>query len=180
MTLECAVKRCLILQGMAALSLFAWPIASLAQSSLTPARDLPADAKQVASSGVPLIVLVSLPGCPHCEIVRRSHLLPLLREGRAPLKPLVRQIEMNGRDVLRDFDGRMTTHGAFASRHKIRIAPVVLFFDAAGQLVAEPLVGAMIPDFYGAYFDAALTEATLKVRSGRAGRLSDLKNRSEM
>lgn len=146
---------------------------SIAQTTLMSARDLAADAKSAANTGVPLIVLVSLPGCPHCEVVRRSHLLPLLRSGRdgpPTQKPLIRQININGRDILRDFSGQTTTHAEFASRYKISIAPVVMFFDAQGELVTEPLVGSKIPDFYGAYFDAALTEATLSVQRARPTR----------
>ena len=138
---------------------------SAADMALPAARDLAADAKSAAQSGVPLIVLVSLAGCPHCEVVRRSHLLPLLQDGATKLKPSIRQVEINGREILLDFMGRKITHAEFAKRYKINIAPVVLFFDANGVQLAEPLVGSMIPEFYGAYFDAALDEAKSKLRS---------------
>lgn len=150
---------------MLATTFFICPNAAAAQSLLPAARDLAADAKSIARSRVPLIVLVSLPGCAHCETVRRSHLLPLLREEPAAQQPLIRQVEINGTDRLRDFDGSMITHTAFARKHQIRIAPVVMFFDAAGKQAAEPLVGSMIPDFYGAHFDAALAESRSKLRT---------------
>ena len=153
--------------------LLACPTELIAQATLMSARDLAADAKSAANSGLPLIVLVSLPGCSHCEVVRHSHLLPLLRNGRdgpPTQKPLIRQIDINGRDILRDFSGQTITHAEFASRYKISIAPVVMFFDAQGELATEPLVGSKIPDFYGAYFDAALTEATLKLQRARPTR----------
>ena len=140
---------------------------SAADTALSAASDLAADAKSAAQSGFPLIVLVSLAGCPHCEVVRRSHLLPLLQDGATKLKPSIRQVEINGREILLDFMGRKITHAEFAKRYKISIAPVVLFFDANGALLAEPLVGSMIPDFYGAYFDAALDEAKSKLRTAR-------------
>ena len=41
----------------------------------------------------------------------------------------------------------------------------VFFFGPDGRQLAEPLVGAMIPDFYGAYFDAALAKATNRLQS---------------
>lgn len=149
--------------------LFAWPIVSAAETSLLSARDLLVDARTVERTGVPLIVMVSLQGCPHCEVVRRAHLLPLLRDGNARLSPLIRQVEINGKDAMRDFHGRATTHAEFASRYKIKIAPVVMFFDAKGKLITEPLVGAMIPDFYSAYFDAALAEARSKLHPTGGG-----------
>lgn len=147
--------------------LLASPLASVAESALQPARDLMADAKLVESSGAPLIVLVSLPGCPHCEMVRRSHLIPLLQAGTASRKPVIRQVELNGQDLMRDFTGRATTHAEFVRQRKFSIAPVVMFLDANGNMLTEPLVGSMIPDFYGAYFDAALTEATSKLLVAR-------------
>ena len=47
--------------------------------------------------------------------------------------------------------------------HKFKLAPVVMFFGNKGEMFAKPLVGSMIPDFYGAYLDAALTEARAKL-----------------
>lgn len=137
------------------------------ESSLPAARDFSADSRTVTTTGMPLIVMLSLAGCPHCEVVRRSHLLPLFRNGPATQKPLIRQIEINGHDLVRDFSGRATTHAEFAGRYRFGIAPVVMFFDAKGEMIAAPLVGSMIPDFYGAYFDAALTEARSNLQAGR-------------
>lgn len=147
----------------------ACPSSFAAETALPPARDLKVDAKFVEESGSPLIVLVSLAGCPHCEVVRRSYLLPLMRDAVAMSKPTIRQVELNGRELLRDFDGREITHAEFSRRHNVNIAPVLFFLDGTGALLAEPLVGSMIPDFYGAYFDAAFNEAKSKLRSRRTG-----------
>lgn len=140
------------------------PITSAAETSLPPAQDLQADSRHVELTGLPLIVMVSLRSCPHCELVRRTHLLPLLRGGRARGIPHIRQIELNGQAAMRDFNGRAITHADFAKIYKIKVAPVVMFFGAKGEMLAEPLVGAMIPDFYGAHFDAALAEAISKLQ----------------
>ncbi|MEO8102720.1 MAG: thioredoxin [Betaproteobacteria bacterium] len=156
----------LVIAMMTTVGLLFVPLPGLAaQTALAPARDLAADARMVARTGVPLIVMVSLSGCPHCEVVRRSHLLPLLGEPTAAQKPLIRQIEINGQDRLLDFNGRSITHAEFSGRYNIRIAPVVMFFGANGELLTPSLVGAMIPDFYGAYFDAALAAATARLQS---------------
>jgi thioredoxin-related protein len=152
---------------MVASVLLASSLVSAAQSLLPPASDLMADAKRVESTGAPLIMLISLPGCPHCEMVRRSHLLPLLQAGVSSRKPLIRQVELNGQDMMRNFAGRAMTHAEFARQYKFKIAPVVMFLDSKGNMLTEPLVGSMIPDFYGAYFDAALAEATSKLTATR-------------
>jgi len=150
-----------------ALMLLACLRAGAAETTLAAAKDLAAEARMSAQKGMPLIVMVSLAGCPYCDVVRRSHLLPLLNSGSIGPTPEIRQVEINGSELMRDFSGMEITHQAFAQRYKVTIAPVVFFFDARGELLTAPLVGAMIPDFYGGYFDAALKEAKNKVRDAR-------------
>lgn len=130
---------------------------------LEQARDLAADGKITAATRQPIVILVSLAGCPHCEVVRRSHLLPLVKEDASGVAPLIRQIEFNGPQRVIDFAGKAISHAEFARRYQVKLAPVVLFFAPDGEVIADPLVGAMIPDFYGAYFDAALAQARAKL-----------------
>ena len=134
-------------------------VAIAAASALPAAKDLRADTANARRERLPIVVMVSLEGCGHCESIRRSHLLPLLR-AKDPAA-ILRQVELNGRATLIDFTGRKTTHAEFAQRHRATIAPVVLFFDADGQPVGEPIIGASIPDFYGAYLEKALADARL-------------------
>lgn len=143
--------------------------AATSRDGLEPARDLQQDVRVAAARGIPLLVMVSLAGCHHCETVRRSHLLPLLKQ--SPLAPTlaIRQIELNGGESLVDFNGEKTTHADFARRNGATIAPVVLFFGAGGERIADPLVGAMIADFYGSYFDAALAGARAKAAAQKRG-----------
>jgi hypothetical protein len=155
-----------------ALLLIGAPAAHTAPSALPPARDLAADGRAALKQGVPVIVLVSLGGCPQCEVVRRSHLLPLLAARAEGAPPLVRQVELGGGAALIDFNGEKITHAEFARRHQVKIAPVVFFFDGNGKPAAEPLLGAMIPDFYGAYFDEALAGAAAHTGAKRTPALS--------
>ncbi|MEP7154301.1 MAG: thioredoxin fold domain-containing protein [Betaproteobacteria bacterium] len=136
------------------------------ESALPAAKDLASGARAAEQRNMPLIVMVSLAGCPYCEVIRRSHLMPLLKDDAAT-GPVIRQVEVNGSQVMRDFNGEDITHKAFAQRYKVKIAPVVFFFNSRGDIVAGPLVGSMIPDFYGAYFEMALAEAQVKIRDAK-------------
>jgi thiol-disulfide isomerase/thioredoxin len=128
------------------------------ETSLKLVTSFVADAKIARAKSLPIVVLFSLPGCPHCEVIRRSHLRPLSNE--VPLRATVRQIDIDsGREMI-DFQGAITTHRAFASSQRIKLTPVVAFFDPGGAARAEPLVGALLADFYGAYLENALTMAT--------------------
>ena len=102
----------------------------------------------------PLVVMVSLPGCPFCKVVRENYLHPLLSSGLQ-----VVQIDMRDMRSLADFDGASLTQDAWIRKQNIKLAPTVMFFGAQGREVASRLKGAYLPDFYGAYLDEQLAIA---------------------
>lgn len=118
-------------------------------------------AQAAAARGEPLVVMITLTGCPYCEIVRKHYLLPMRREG------LVHAVQLDVLDRtgnLQGFDGQMTTPAALATAWKARFTPTVLFFGPDGRELAERLVGIAVPDFYGEYLDARLAEARRKLK----------------
>ena len=118
-------------------------------------------ASAAAARGQPLVVMITLAGCPYCEIVRKHYLLPMRREG------LVHAVQLDVLDRtgnLQGFDGQMTTPAALATAWKARFTPTVLFFGPDGRELAERLVGVAVPDFYGEYLEARLSEARSKLK----------------
>jgi len=136
------------------------------ETSLTKATDLQADAIASRKASIPILILYSLPGCPYCEAIRRSHLTPLAAE--VPAKAIIRQIDLQSGASLRGFDGKPTTHAEFVRARGIKFAPVVSFFGTDCQTIGEPLMGTMLPDFYASYLADALEAATGKVRASPA------------
>ncbi len=108
----------------------------------------------------PLVVMVSLEGCPFCKVARNNYLAPMHQQDGLH----VAQVDMRGRARVLDFQGRALTHDDLVRQWKIRIAPTVLFFGRGGAEVAERLVGGYIPDFYGAYLDQRLDQARASLR----------------
>lgn len=118
-------------------------------------------AQAAAARGQPLVVMITLAGCPYCEIVRKHYLLPMRREG------LVHAVQLDVLDRtanLQGFDGQMSTPAALASSWKARFTPTVLFFGPDGRELAERLVGVAVPDFYGEYLEARLNEARTRLK----------------
>ena len=128
-------------------------LAQTPAATLPAARSLPDELAQALQRGQPLVVMVSLEGCPFCRIARQSHLSPLHREGGA-----IVQLDMRSAQAVRDFDGRMVTHDTLVQRWRIPIAPTLLFFGPGGREVAERMEGAYQPDFYGPYLDGRLEQ----------------------
>jgi hypothetical protein len=125
------------------------------------ASDLAADARAAAQERKPLLLFFDREECPYCEQALREYLVPMAAEGAS--RALFRQVEIDRTLAVVDFDGRASTHRAIAERYGVRLSPTVVVVDARGQPLAEPIVGLM-PDFYGAYLDAALAGAQAKLR----------------
>ena len=122
---------------------------------ILPSTDsLAASLEQALQAKQPLVVMVSLHGCPFCKVVRENYLHPLRATGLQ-----VVQIDMRNPRVLVDFDGSSLTQDAWVKKQNIKLAPTVMFFGALGREVASRLKGAYLPDFYGAYLDDQLAAA---------------------
>jgi len=122
--------------------------------ALPSADSLAASLDQALRVRQPLVVMVSLHGCPFCKVVRENYLQPLRATGLQ-----VVQVDMRDNRPLVDFDGTTLTHDAWVRKQNIKLAPTVLFFGAQGREVATRLKGAYLPDFYGAYLDEQLALA---------------------
>jgi len=128
-------------------------------ASLPMPASLPDALGAALKKGSPLVVMVSLAGCPFCTIARDHYLAPL--QGQAGLT--IVQIDMRNRDMVKDFSGASQTQDQLVRSWGVKVAPTVLFFGRGGVEVAERLVGGYIPDFYGAYLDDRLRTARAAV-----------------
>jgi thioredoxin-related protein len=120
-----------------------------------------AAAQAAAAKGEPLVVMTSLVGCPYCDLVRQHHLLPMLKAGEV----IAVQVDTRERrTTLQGFNGETSNPAEQVALWKAKFAPTVLFFGPDGEELAERLVGVAVPDFYGEYLEARLTEARRKLR----------------
>ena len=144
----------------------AWlPAGVLAKDSALPVpASLLVVAKAATRLGEPLVLLVTLPGCPFCELVRRNYLLPARQD--AGLQAW--QLDVSNRStILLGFDGQPTTAALQVGAWKASFTPTVLFLGAQGETLAERLVGIAVPDFYGAYLEDHLATARKVLREKR-------------
>ena len=134
-------------------------------TELPVAVDLRADAEQAAKIGGPLIVLYSRKDCKYCETVRRDYLKPLESHPRFRDKVIVRQVNQDSDAGLNDFRGEKTTQARFAGSEKIKLVPMVAFYGRDGKRLADPIVGARLPDFYQSYLDDAIDQSIAKLKA---------------
>lgn len=140
--------------------ILAWQVApALSATDLPAAIDLRSEARQAGRHGEPLVILYSRQNCSYCETVKRDFLQPLTNNPRYRNRLLVRQIDQDSDRTLNDFQGEKTSHSRFASREKVRLVPFVAFYGPDGRLLAEPIIGARLPDFYADYLESAIEQS---------------------
>jgi hypothetical protein len=136
------------------------PAAAQERVTLERAEDLPGELRRALAAGRPLVVMVSLDGCPFCRDVRDAHLGPLRdTQGQA-----VVQLDMRSTRAVTALDGTPTTHGALTRSLGASVAPVVLFIGPGGREVAPRLSGYMA-DFYSAYLDDRMAVALRAIKN---------------
>jgi thioredoxin-related protein len=131
-----------------------------AGKDLKTASNLQAEAAAAAQKGAPLIVLYSRKDCKYCETVRRDYLKPLTINQRYRDIVIVRQINQDSDAELINFRGEKSTHSAVAASEKIKLVPVVAFYGPNGKKLADPIIGARLPDFYQSYLEAAIEQSS--------------------
>ncbi|MCS6811779.1 MAG: hypothetical protein RMK34_08990 [Tepidimonas sp.] len=134
-----------------------------AHDQLPVPTSLPQAAAVAHARGEPLVLMVTLRGCAFCDVVRRHHLLPMLRRGEVQAV----QIDLLDRSTpLEGFDGRRTTGYEQARAWRVTVAPTLLFLDERGRELAERLEGMGLAEFYGPYLEQRLQQARQRLRRG--------------
>lgn len=119
-------------------------------------QHLPELNKQLASLTQPVVVILfSAPDCTYCEQVRAHTLRHVERDSRYLGKVRVFEVDQAAHQSnTLWFDGRMHSGKDLTARLGVKFAPTVIVFRrSTGEAVGAPLLGAGLPDFYGAYLN---------------------------
>jgi thioredoxin-related protein len=136
-------------------------LARAAPATLPSAVSMPDELKAALAGGNPLLVMVSLEGCPFCRVARENYLSPMHERQGLP----VVQVDMRSKQMVRNLQGAMQTHDEWIRAMGVKVAPTVLFFGRGGTEIVERMTGGYIPDFYGAYLDERLRQAKASLAS---------------
>lgn len=152
---------------LAAILLPGQALAASAPGRIPALVDLRSDAVQAQREGKPIVLFFTLPDCQYCHVVRQHYLLPLLREPRAAARPIIREVDIASELAVTGWDGRATSQRGVAKDFRVRFAPTVMFLDANGRPLTEPVVGGDTAGLYGGYLDNAFAESAQKISAAR-------------
>ncbi len=125
--------------------------------------DLHALSQEAQRRGEPLVLMVSLPGCPWCELLRRNYLTPMRNEGLAAYEFMINERTQ----PFADFKGQRITPADWSEAAKVKFTPTLLFFNAKGQEIAPRIEGVASADFIGAVIQERLATAREAVKALR-------------
>lgn len=129
------------------------------------ADDLAAIGKLSIQRGAPIMLVFTQPDCPFCTRAKKEHLESMRVSQNYGAKIIMREIvAADNRTALRDFEGKLTTHGEFARKYDIKSVPTVIVVDANGKPLVDPIIGLPAPDFYNLYLEQAIDAGRLQMR----------------
>lgn len=149
--------------GQVALMCSSWAWAFQTQAAgygLPKLQNLQSALRKAKDQSMPLVVMVTLEGCPYCKIVRQNYLPEYLTKG----VPIV-ELDLSSGESIRNETGGVTTAREWARAKGVRMAPTLLWLGEHAQELVARLTGMSSADFYGAYLDERMTEALRLVRS---------------
>ncbi len=126
-------------------------------------KQLQQDARSSAHSDRPIMLVFAARYCHYCELLEEEILRPMLLSGDYEQQVIMRKLLVDSDLPIEDFDGHQRKPAELSRRYGIKVTPTVLFVDAAGNELAERMVGINTVEMYGGYLDAAIEEARGKL-----------------
>jgi len=114
---------------------------------------------------LPILLFFDRYDCPYCDRALRQFLVPMSKDPAWKDRAIFRQVEIEEKKPLVDFNGQKVSHAAYASTLGVRLSPTIIVADASGKPLGDPIVGLLTPDFYAAYVEGAVESAESRLRT---------------
>jgi hypothetical protein len=121
-----------------------------AATPLLVAENLTVIAKKAKGQKKPIALLLGYSAVKSTENLKNEALLPYLQGGELDSLAIFAEINMDGQASLIDFNGDQVKPEEFAQFHNFTSFPVMAFFNAEGEPVADRLISGAY-DYYGYY-----------------------------
>lgn len=126
--------------------------------------------KEARARRTPIMIAFVQASCIYCTIAKRDHLVPMHLDAKLRDQVIIREVDIDRREKLRDFNGEAATPQEFSQRYQVKRVPTVVVVDDRGKPLAPPVVGLLVEDFYGFYLQQAVEAALAKLRAAPAQR----------
>lgn len=126
--------------------------------------DFQAAAQEARTRQLPILVLLSASDCDNCRIVKEDFLAPMLKSGEYTDQVIIRVIETDSGESLRNFNGELQGSEVFANHYSPELTPTVVLLDAGGNQIVPAISGMSTVEFYGGFLDEAISASLTIIR----------------
>ena len=78
---------------------------------------------------------------------------------------IFREIQTDSDKTLKNFFGDSSSHKKFSEERAITMVPTLEFVNSLGEQLDNPLIGALVMDFYGAYIERGITNSLNELKT---------------
>jgi thioredoxin-related protein len=132
--------------------------------TLPPAKNFFADSQQVWKKQTPILIMFSIPNCGYCKTVKQEVIGPMSKMSEYKNKIIIRHINANSFDTIRNFYNQKISSNQFTSQLEINFFPTVLLVNQYGYIL-EKMVGVVNEDYYWTDLDKLINSATSKLNN---------------
>jgi len=127
------------------------------------AVDLKKSAITAEQHNIPIVVFYTATWCNYCKKLEENIIHPLLERTEIESYAEFRQVIMDKAHWrMKDFAGNDIEMKSFAPTQKVKVAPTTLIYNSKGELIADPIIGLTLEEFYPGNLERAINLA-LKV-----------------
>lgn len=139
-------------------------VAGAGSLEMPQAMDLNKQGQVAKRRHTPVMLVITSDSCPYCQKLEEEVLRPMLIGGEYDDRLQLQVLNQDLHDYRVDFDGKKRSPAVIAARYEVQLVPTVLLLGPDGEELAERLIGINVVDFYWAYLEMAIEEASRKLR----------------
>ena len=134
------------------------PVSNTQAGEILPlAVDLSKDAKTAQASNIPVVVFFTATWCNYCKKLEENIINPLLETTDIENYAEFRQVVMDKAHwKMKDFAGNQVEMKSYGPSQKVKVAPTTHVYNANGELIAEPIIGLTLEEFYPGNLEKAI------------------------
>jgi len=125
--------------------------------------DLQQVAQKAKSQGLPIMVMFGATHCEYCERLEADHLGPMDLSQEYKNRVIIRKLNIDRGDYMKDFEGKRIAYEDFANRYDVDLTPTTILLDHSGRILTKKLLGYNGSDFFAVTLDRAIKTASKKI-----------------
>ncbi|MBF6057965.1 MULTISPECIES: thioredoxin family protein [Thiomicrorhabdus] len=124
------------------------------------AVDLQKTAKTAEANNVPIVIFATATWCNYCRKLEENILYPLLETTPIEQYAEFRQLILDKDHwQMRYFDGTKIEMKTLGPKLGVKVAPTTMFFNSKGEMIADPIIGLTLEEFYPGNLEKGLNQA---------------------